>query len=54
MKGPDLSAGPPVVGVVGGGQLARMMYQAAIPLGIDMYVLAADGVDRAARVDHGR
>ncbi|MFC2267802.1 MAG: hypothetical protein ACFNKK_08475, partial [Peptidiphaga sp.] len=35
----------PRVGVVGGGQLARMMQEAAIPLGIDLRALveAADG-----------
>jgi 5-(carboxyamino)imidazole ribonucleotide synthase len=41
---------PRVVGVVGGGQLARMMYQAAIPLGIDLRILTAGSADSAARV----
>jgi hypothetical protein len=31
---------PPTVGFVGAGQLARMAQQAAIPLGIDLHVLA--------------
>lgn len=45
--GPD---GFPTVGIVGGGQLARMMVQAAIPLGIDIRVLAERPDDSAARV----
>ncbi len=32
----------PTVGVVGGGQLARMMYEAALPLGISVLVLAEE------------
>lgn len=40
----------PVVGIVGAGQLARMMYQAAIPLGIPVRVLAARADDGAAAV----
>ena len=39
-----------VAGVVGGGQLARMMYQAAISLGVDLRVLAATTADSAARI----
>lgn len=39
-----------VVGVVGGGQLARMMAQAAIPLDIGIVLLAADEHDGAAQV----
>ncbi len=42
--------GFPVVGIVGGGQLARMMVQAAIPLGIGVRVLAERADDSAARV----
>lgn len=42
--------GFPVVGIVGGGQLARMMIQAAIPLGIGVRVLAERADDSAARV----
>lgn len=38
------------VGIVGAGQLARMMAQAAIPLGIEITVLAASATDGAARV----
>ena len=45
----------PRVGVVGGGQLARMMQEAAIPLGIDLRALveAADGSAGQA-VPHSR
>ncbi len=43
---------PPVVGIVGAGQLARMMYQAAIPLAIPVRLLAASETDSAARVAH--
>lgn len=42
----------PRVGIVGGGQLARMMCQAAIPLGVDIVVLAANDRDSAAQVAH--
>jgi 5-(carboxyamino)imidazole ribonucleotide synthase len=38
------------VGIVGAGQLARMMYQAAIPLAIPVRVLAARDDDGAARI----
>lgn len=38
------------VGVVGAGQLARMMAQAAIPLDIHLVLLAADANDGAAQV----
>ncbi len=40
----------PVVGMVGGGQLARMTYQASIPLGIRFRVLADRATDSAAQV----
>ncbi|MDQ4117879.1 MAG: ATP-grasp domain-containing protein, partial [Actinomycetota bacterium] len=40
----------PVVGMVGGGQLARMTHQAAIALGQTLRVLAASPRDPAARV----
>ena len=40
----------PVVGMVGGGQLARMTCQAAIPLGIRFRVLADSPADSAAQV----
>ncbi|MDQ1628755.1 MAG: 5-(carboxyamino)imidazole ribonucleotide synthase [Actinomycetota bacterium] len=40
----------PVVGVVGGGQLARMMAGPAIELGITLRVLARDVADSAAQV----
>jgi 5-(carboxyamino)imidazole ribonucleotide synthase len=38
------------VGIVGAGQLARMMAQAAIPLGIEITLLAARADDGAAKV----
>ena len=38
------------IGIVGGGQLARMTAQAAIPLGIHLRILAARPDDSAARV----
>ena len=41
---------PPVVAMVGGGQLARMTHQAAIALGQTLRVLAADAADPAAQV----
>jgi 5-(carboxyamino)imidazole ribonucleotide synthase len=40
----------PVVGIVGGGQLARMCAQAAIPLGVRLRVLASRPDDPAALV----
>lgn len=40
----------PVVGMVGGGQLARMSHQAAIALGLPLRILAAVPDDAAARV----
>ncbi|MBW8802511.1 MAG: 5-(carboxyamino)imidazole ribonucleotide synthase [Catenulisporales bacterium] len=43
----------PVVGVVGGGQLARMMHQAAIGLGVHLRVLAQRPDDPAALVTPG-
>jgi 5-(carboxyamino)imidazole ribonucleotide synthase len=45
--------GFPVVGVVGGGQLARMMAPPAIALGIELRVLARDPQDSAALVVPG-
>ena len=43
------------VGVIGGGQLARMMIPPAVALGIDLRVLAeADGQLGRARGDRGR
>jgi 5-(carboxyamino)imidazole ribonucleotide synthase len=44
------STGLPVVGMVGGGQLARMTHQAAIGLGQSLRVLAASPEDSAALV----
>ncbi|MDX1888570.1 5-(carboxyamino)imidazole ribonucleotide synthase [Mycolicibacterium sp. 050158] len=41
---------PPVVAMVGGGQLARMTHQAAIALGQTLRVLAASADDPAAQV----
>jgi len=46
----DSRTGLPVVGMVGGGQLARMTHQAAIALGQSLRVLAADPDDGAALV----
>ncbi|MGE5285770.1 MAG: 5-(carboxyamino)imidazole ribonucleotide synthase [Micromonosporaceae bacterium] len=43
-------ANAPVVGMVGGGQLARMTHQAASALGIRLRVLAASTGDSAAQV----
>lgn len=40
----------PVVGMAGGGQLARMMQQAAIALGVPLRVLAGSPDDSAAKV----
>jgi 5-(carboxyamino)imidazole ribonucleotide synthase len=40
----------PVVGMVGGGQLARMSCQAAIALGVDFRVLAGSPDDSAAQI----
>lgn len=38
------------VGIVGAGQLARMTYQAAVGLGLDMLILAEDPHDPAAQI----
>ncbi|MBX6356793.1 MAG: 5-(carboxyamino)imidazole ribonucleotide synthase [Micromonosporaceae bacterium] len=46
----DTRTGLPVVGMVGGGQLARMTHQAAISLGQSLRVLAANPDDGAALV----
>jgi 5-(carboxyamino)imidazole ribonucleotide synthase len=46
----DSRTGLPVVGMVGGGQLARMTHQAAIALGQSLRVLAARADDGAALV----
>lgn len=47
----DSAAGPgPVVGVLGGGQLARMLCEAASPMGVRLRVLAAPGDEGAAEV----
>lgn len=48
----DPRTGLPVVGMVGGGQLARMTHQAAIALGQSLRVLAASPDDGAALVAH--
>jgi 5-(carboxyamino)imidazole ribonucleotide synthase len=45
-----VSIGMPVVGVIGGGQLARMMQPAAIALGVRLRVLAARTDESAAQV----
>jgi 5-(carboxyamino)imidazole ribonucleotide synthase len=49
----DTSTGLPVVGMIGGGQLARMTHQAAIALGQSLRVLAARPDDGAALVAPG-
>lgn len=41
---------PPTVGMVGGGQLARMTYEAATPLNIPLRVLASDPSESAALI----
>ena len=46
----DTRTGLPIVGMVGGGQLARMTHQAAIALGQSLHVLAASEDDPAALV----
>jgi 5-(carboxyamino)imidazole ribonucleotide synthase len=46
----DKRTGLPVVGMVGGGQLARMTHQAAISLGQSLRVLSASADDSAALV----
>ena len=46
----DSRTGLPVVGMVGGGQLARMTHQAAIALGQSLRVLAPTPDDGAALV----
>ncbi|MCO1581117.1 5-(carboxyamino)imidazole ribonucleotide synthase [Crossiella sp. SN42] len=46
----DPRTGTPVVGMVGGGQLARMTHQAAIALGQSLRVLAVSEADPAALV----
>jgi 5-(carboxyamino)imidazole ribonucleotide synthase len=46
----DARTGLPVVGMVGGGQLARMTHQAAISLGQSLRVLAESADDSAALV----
>lgn len=45
-----IRAGSPVVGVLGGGQLARMLTEAATPLGVHVRVLVADGEEGAREV----
>jgi 5-(carboxyamino)imidazole ribonucleotide synthase len=44
------SPNTPITGIVGAGQLARMMAQAAIPLGLRLRLLAAHADDSAAQV----
>src|SRR5690606_15161148 len=48
----DQRTGLPVVGIIGAGQLARMMHQAAIPLGQSPRILADSADDGAAVVAH--
>lgn len=49
-EAPQTADGYPRVGIVGGGQLARMLQQAAISLGIGVRVLALHSDESAARV----
>ncbi|MPY83412.1 MAG: 5-(carboxyamino)imidazole ribonucleotide synthase [Actinophytocola sp.] len=46
----DSHTGLPIVGMVGGGQLARMTHQASIALGQSLHVLAAGELDSAGLV----
>jgi 5-(carboxyamino)imidazole ribonucleotide synthase len=46
----ELPAGTPVVGMIGGGQLARMCQQAAVALGVQLRVLAEGPAVSAAQV----
>jgi 5-(carboxyamino)imidazole ribonucleotide synthase len=46
----DNRTGLPIVGMIGGGQLARMTHQAAIALGQSLHVLAVSSDDGAALV----
>ncbi|MFI0367158.1 5-(carboxyamino)imidazole ribonucleotide synthase [Actinomadura sp. 1N219] len=48
-----IQAEKPVVGMAGGGQLARMTQQAAIGLGVSLRVLAGSADDSAAKVVSG-
>lgn len=48
--GVDQRTGTPVVGMIGGGQLARMTHQAAIPLGQSLNILASSPEESAALV----
>ena len=50
MSSPAVPGGFPTVAVVGSGQLARMMQQAAIALGVRLRLLATDAGDSAAQV----
>ena len=45
----DLPVGTPVVGMVGGGQLARMTQETAVALGIQLRVLAEGETVSAAQ-----
>jgi 5-(carboxyamino)imidazole ribonucleotide synthase len=45
-----VAAAPPIVGMIGGGQLARMTHQASIGLGVPLRILAATPADSAAQV----
>jgi len=47
-SGADITG--PVVGIIGGGQLARMLAEAATPMGIHIRVLVADGEQGAPEV----
>lgn len=48
--GPNGTPPASVVGIIGGGQLARMMYQAAISLDLEIRILADAATDSAASI----
>ncbi|MGY6502183.1 MAG: 5-(carboxyamino)imidazole ribonucleotide synthase [Acidimicrobiales bacterium] len=49
-RAPTGASPPPTVGMVGGGQLARMTHQAAIGLGVPLRIMVAGPDDSAAQV----
>ena len=40
----------PIVGIIGGGQLARMMFQAGLSLGIDVHILRSESDESLNKV----
>ncbi len=47
---PDMGKADQVIGIIGAGQLARMMIEAATPLDLNIKLLAASPLDGAARI----